>query len=168
MAEIIQWLIGIAGCIFDRTSDQSDIGSEANGFGDDLRCVPNPLSRSADTGKSVAFTIVRACVRASSRVNDPSLLPRAQAEAALDVASASNPEPARMRVEATSHGFGITNAPGLSCRMRKRTAFSFCFTLMPFDPRDSGFYFIRAGRVEGSSACHGTLELGKATKPTSA
>ena len=75
---------------------------------------PNPFSRSAETGKSVASTIMRACASASSRVSPPSLRPRAEAEAALDVANAWKPRPARMRAEPTSHGFGITKAPGPS------------------------------------------------------
>src|SRR5574341_508792 len=42
--------------------------------------------------------------------DERSLRPRAEAEAALEVANAWKPSPARMRAEPASHGFGITNA----------------------------------------------------------
>jgi hypothetical protein len=48
----------------------------------------------------------------------------AHADAALDVANALKPKPARICAEAMSHGLGITNAPGPSCIARKRIAFS--------------------------------------------
>ena len=85
---------------------------------------PKPFSRSAETGRSVALTMTRACASASFRVSPPSLLPAAQAEAALDVANAWKPRPAKTRAEPTSHGFGMTKAPGASWRARKRAAFS--------------------------------------------
>src|SRR5205085_993478 len=85
-----------------------------------------PFSRSAETGKSVAPAIKHACASASSRATSPSLFPTVAAEAALDVANAWKPRPARRRAEGTSHGFGITKTPGPSCRARKRSAFSFC------------------------------------------
>src|SRR5512146_323548 len=90
---------------------------------------PNPFSRSAETGNSVALTIRRACASASSRVSWPSRRPRAQAEAALDVAKAWKPSPARRRAEPVSQGLGTTKAHGPAWRARKRAAFWCCVTL---------------------------------------
>src|SRR5579883_3149050 len=97
-----------------------------NGFGDATAsgASPNPFSRSAETGKLVAFTIMRAWASASSRVRPPSRFPIAHADAALEVAKAWNPSPARMRAEPISHGFGMMNV--LSWRARKRAPFSCC------------------------------------------
>ena len=83
------------------------------------------FSRSAETGRSVASTIARACASASSRVTLPSRRPSMPAEAPLDVASAWKPSAVRMRAEPASHGFGITNAPGDSCSFRNASALSF-------------------------------------------
>ena len=85
---------------------------------------PKPFSRSADTGRSVAVTMARACASASVRVTRPSRRPSAPAQAPLDVASAAKPSPASTRADPPSHGFGITNAPGPSWSARNRAAFS--------------------------------------------
>ena len=58
---------------------------------------PPPLFRSAETCESVASTIKRACASASSRVSPPSFRPRAEAEAALDVAKAGSQGPRECR-----------------------------------------------------------------------
>src|SRR5712664_1330313 len=85
---------------------------------------PKPFSRSAETGRSVAMTMARACASASSRVTLPSRRPKVPAEAPLEVARAWKPSPARMRAEPASHGFAMTNAPGCSCSARNRFALS--------------------------------------------
>src|SRR3989442_205937 len=85
---------------------------------------PKPFSRSAETGRSVAITMARACASASSRVTLPSRRPSTPAQATLEVASAWEPRPARMRADPAYHGLGITNAPGPLCNARKRAALS--------------------------------------------
>src|SRR5215470_9155022 len=84
---------------------------------------PNPFSRSAETGKSVAPQITRACTSASSRVTRPSRRPRRPADAPLEVASAANPNAAIIRAEPPSHTLAMTNASGAVCRARN------CFAL---------------------------------------
>ena len=85
---------------------------------------PKPFSRSAETGKGVASTIVRACARASSRVIAPSASrrPSVNAKPALVVASASKPSPARIRAVPTSQGLGMTKAPARRCRAQNAFA----------------------------------------------
>mgnify|MGYP003349524662 CR=1 FL=1 len=59
---------------------------------------------------------------------EPYLNGLAPAEAALEVASASKPSPARRRAEPTSHGLGMRKMPARSCSARKRRALSVCET----------------------------------------
>ena len=73
---------------------------------------PKHFSRSAETGRSVASTIMRALASDSSRVTLPSRLPSTPALAPLEVASAGKPSAARTRAEPASHGLAITNARG--------------------------------------------------------
>lgn len=123
-AEVVKRAILIAGCIFDCAPHQAGIGREPNGFGDDVRCIAESPLQISRYGQ-IRCVDNDACVRKRLISSPPSFRPRAQAEAALEVASASKPTPARMRAEATSQGFGITNMPGPSCSARKRAAFSF-------------------------------------------
>ena len=85
---------------------------------------PKHFSRSADTGRSVASTIMRALASDSSRVTLPSRLPSTPALAPLEVASAWKPSAASTRAEPASHGLAITNARGPSWSARKRAALS--------------------------------------------
>ena len=71
-----------------------------------------PFSRSADTGRSVAATIVWQCASASSRLTLPSRRPSTPAWAPLDVASAGKPRAASARAEPPSHALAMTNARG--------------------------------------------------------
>src|SRR5258708_36121975 len=96
---------------------------------------PKPRSRSADTGRSVASTIARACASASSRVTCPSRRPNVPADAPLDVASAMKPKPASTRAEPASHGFPMTNAFDPWCSALKRAAFSACEGITARRPR---------------------------------
>src|SRR3954470_20834772 len=115
---------------------------------------PKPFSRSAETGRSVASTMMRTCASASSRVMRPSRRPSTPAAAPLEVASAWKPRPARMRAEPPSQGFGMTNAPGPSWSCLKRAALSawFVFKRPSSEPPDYVAYVVRhkerAARVE--------------------
>ncbi len=73
---------------------------------------PKPFSRSAETGRSVASQMIRACAIASSRVTFPSRRPSVPAEAPEEVASAANPSDAIMRAEPPSQTLAMTKAPG--------------------------------------------------------
>ena len=85
---------------------------------------PKPFSKSAETGNDVASTIIVALTSVSSRSTAPSAsgLPRENANPALVVARASKPNVASILAEPASHGFGITNRPGLSCSALKASA----------------------------------------------
>src|SRR5438067_8502154 len=85
---------------------------------------PNAFSKSADTGSSVAATIVAACDSASSLVTDPSRRPRVAACPLLVVASASNPSDASSLAAPASHALGISNGASRWCNSRKCWAFS--------------------------------------------
>ncbi|CAM5559882.1 hypothetical protein SALBM311S_03594 [Streptomyces alboniger] len=75
---------------------------------------PNPLSRSAVTGRVVAATIDLALSRMFSRVREPSGRPQAWARPAPVVASAEKPSPVRTRAVPASHGLGTTKGSGPS------------------------------------------------------
>jgi len=87
---------------------------EPDGFPHDFRSVAKPLFQICGDGQIRRIDDQARVPRPSSRRQPAVLRPMAQAEAALDVASAWKPRPARMRAEPTSHGFGITKAPGPS------------------------------------------------------
>src|SRR3989442_9287944 len=91
---------------------------------------PKHFSRSADTGRSTASTIMRAFASDSSRVTLPSRLPSTPALAPLEVASAGKPSAASTRAEPASHGLAITNARGPWCSARKRAALSLWLVVM--------------------------------------
>src|SRR5438445_549074 len=74
--------------------------------------------------------MARAWVIASSRVTPPSRRPKTAAEAALEVAKASKPTPARTRAEPMSQGFGIKKAPALWCSSWNRDALSDCVAVI--------------------------------------
>ena len=88
--------------------------------------APNPSSRSADTGSPHAATIAPAFPSTSPRPSPAKLSrrPTEKANPALVVASASNPRLAKSRADPASHGFGITNAPSLSCSALNRSYFA--------------------------------------------
>src|SRR6516225_392833 len=117
---------------------------------------PKPFSRSAETGRSVASAIMREWASASSRVSPWSLLPMAAAAAALEVASASNPSPARTFAEPTSHGFGMTKH-GARWSLLKRLAFSLCAAGIGFLPRPI------QSNPPWSGRRHRFFQLGRAT-----
>ena len=124
MAELEDRRVRIAARILNRTADQSRFRREPDGFRHTTSgASPKPFSRSAETGKSVASQITRACASASSRVTRPSRRPSRPADAPLEVASAGNPSAAIILAEPPSHTLAITNASGASCRERN------CFAL---------------------------------------
>src|SRR5262249_1261900 len=92
---------------------------------------PNPFSRSAETGKSLASQITRACISASSRVTLPSRRPSRPADAPLEVASAANPNAAIILAEPPSHTLAMTNASGAACRARNCFALWIWVTVIP-------------------------------------
>jgi hypothetical protein len=108
--KVIEQAMIITRRVFDGASNQSRLGSELDRLSDNFGRIANPSSKSAETGKSVASTIVRTCASASSRVSSH-LSAKAQPDAALDAANALNPSPVSIRAEPTSQGFGMTNAP---------------------------------------------------------
>src|ERR687898_197273 len=83
-----------------------------------------PDSRSAVTGRSVAWTIQAACSKAWSRVTCPSARPRVAANPLLVVASAWKPREASSTAEPRSHGLGRSSGRRSWCRSRNRLAFS--------------------------------------------
>ena len=91
--------------------------------------LPNPFSRSAETGRSLASQITRAWAIASSRVTRPSRRPSKPADAPLEVANALKPIAAIIRAEPPSHTFAMTNGSGDSCRARNCLALSAWVTL---------------------------------------
>src|SRR5690348_4436141 len=87
---------------------------------------PNPSSRSAATGRSVASAMSFAFASVSSRVTEPSpsCFPMVKARPALVVVSASNPRPARIFAVPASQGFGMTKMPGRLWSAWNRRPFS--------------------------------------------
>jgi len=83
---------------------------------------PNPFSKSAETGRSVAATISAMFRRVSSRRTRlaPSRRPRVNARPPLVVPSAANPSLASARAVPASQGFGSTNVPA-SCSFANAT-----------------------------------------------
>src|SRR5919108_3039918 len=79
---------------------------------------PLPLSRSAETGRSVAATISRQWWIIASKPTAPSGRPREKAKPALVVASALKPSEVKSLAVPISHGLGMTNALGAWCSAR--------------------------------------------------
>ena len=86
---------------------------------------PNPFSRSAETGRSVAAATARECASASSR--DSSAVPsgrgRRQPRRSTSPGPGSRAERG-VRAEPASKALAMTKTPGPSCRARRRAALS--------------------------------------------
>ena len=112
VCQVEQRTVAVAGRVLDRGPDQADRRGQADGLRRILGASPKPFSRSADTGRSVASTIARACESASARVTWPSTRPSTPAEAPDDVASAANPTALSMRADPASQALAMTKVSG--------------------------------------------------------
>src|SRR6185295_19233531 len=108
----------VAACVLDRAADEADFAREADRF------------RGGAGRIAEAFLQIRGHRQVGSRHDGArmrqSFLARDAAMAPLEVASAANPSPARIRAEPASQALAMRKAPGPSCSFLNRSAFSVC------------------------------------------